>query len=240
MTTESKTETRDFKHPYMDHIDQIFETEITEEYLKCYPSAKRQVPMISGDFLERYRRRLTRSYAWSILNDEAIEAIASYRRIVSVGAANGYNERLIADRCERNAQDGEGYDYEVQAFDIAPPDINENKYSEGSWYPVTRCNDGSHCVAIALSNPDVTLFMSWPSYAEEWPTETLIGHRRRGGQTFIMVGEGEGGCTGSDSLFDELRDHWDCIEEINILQWEGMNDYVAIYTRKSFTDEPTS
>ena len=52
------------------------------------------------------------------------------------------------------------------------------------------------------------------------------------GDTFIYVGEGPDGCTGSDRLFDLLKREWNEIECIEHLNWNKIYSFIAIYQRK--------
>jgi hypothetical protein len=54
------------------------------------------------------------------------------------------------------------------------------------------------------------------------------------GDTFILIGEGEDGCTGSKNLFDLLERKWTLIDSDVIYHpnWPGIHSCVQIYVRK--------
>jgi len=52
------------------------------------------------------------------------------------------------------------------------------------------------------------------------------------GNTFILIGEGEDGCTGSKNLFDLLEREWIDSDIIYHPNWHGIHSCVQIYVRK--------
>jgi hypothetical protein len=79
--------------------------------------------------------------------------------------------------------------------------------------------------------PNTCLFMSWPKLDCEDVTKAVTKYRNKGGKKIIFIGEGYDGCTGCKSLWkEELDEYWKEEEYIMIPQWDGLNDYVQIYT----------
>ena len=160
------------------------------------------------------RTNLVKEFAWAVPNDEAIQAIIGCGPIVEIGAGKGYWASLIVEA---------GGD--VEAYDMYESDINfytdkDEPYlfvSQGSHEKVDRHNDRA-------------LFLCWPCYDKGWAAETLALY---GGDTFIYVGEGFGGCTGDDVFHTALEKEWDEVRSVRIPQWAGIHDDLRIYKRKS-------
>lgn len=168
-----------------------------------------------GDQLET-RRACIRKYGFAIPNEEALAAICKLSPIVEVGAGTGYWAMLLRER---------GCD--VLAFDNAVPETgkaDQNEYGfNGTWTEVLHGDE-----QIAAKYPRRTLMLCWPPYNTPMAAATLDAYQ---GRTLVYIGEGEGGCNASDEFFEELRDYWTEVATIDIPQWFGINDYLAIYQR---------
>lgn len=52
------------------------------------------------------------------------------------------------------------------------------------------------------------------------------------GNTFIHIGEGPGGCTGSDRMWCELQKNWTLTHSIDHPNWRKIYSYIQVYERK--------
>ncbi len=169
------------------------------------------------DFVKAHeaRRKLTSLYSWAIPDEAALKTIAEYSPIVEMGAGTGYWASLLVQM---------GVD--IIYYDIVPPnEKSNNRYRHATTYH--KVEEGGPFEVVAHS--DRTLFLCWPPYDTSMAYDCLINYQ---GNTLIFIGEGDGGCTGDNSFFEELEAHWEMVKEIDIPQWDGLHDYMTIYTRK--------
>ena len=52
------------------------------------------------------------------------------------------------------------------------------------------------------------------------------------GDTFIHIGEGDGGCTGSARMWCELSKNWRMVKSFDHPNWNRVNSFVQVYKRK--------
>jgi hypothetical protein len=77
--------------------------------------------------------------------------------------------------------------------------------------------------------PDRNVLCAWPGYGSSWLTELLSTFRP--GQHLLLIGEGYGGCTGDDALFETLET-WERVDNISpraIWSWYGIHDHLSIW-----------
>jgi hypothetical protein len=162
------------------------------------------------------RKCCIEKYGFAIPTPRVIEKIASYGRIIEVGAGTGYWAKLISEA---------GGD--IIALDKAPVETGENRYKfRQSWFPVQK--GGPHDLRC---HADRVLFLCWPSYSTPFGAECL---REYQGDTFLYVGEGPGGCCGDEDFWELLDKEWEgsCDSYISIPQWESIHDFFTAYRRK--------
>jgi hypothetical protein len=178
-------------------------------------------------------------YSWAIPNDAALRAIAQYspNGVVEIGAGGGYWAKMLRE-----------IGVSVIAYDPDPVG--------GSWHDGTRWSEvllGDHTSVIG--HTDRTLLLVWPSYNETWTDEVLDLYD---GDTVIYIGEGSGGCTGTDRMHQILGssgscwciDDCDCppkeagrfrqVDEVHIPQWAGLHDALTVYRRVASDAEAPS
>lgn len=155
------------------------------------------------------RRALVQKYAWAIPNEHALEVLAKHAPIVEIGAGNGYWARCLRER-----------GVTVQAYDKKP---YRNEYVCNRW---TAVAPGRARKAKQFS--DHTLFLCWPPYRESFAADCL---RLYQGDTVIVVGESDGGCTANAEFFDMLDKGFRHTDTIDIPRWFGINDYLRVYER---------
>lgn len=151
------------------------------------------------------RKKLARQYAWAIPCDAALSAIAAHSPLIEIGAGTGYWASLLAK-----------IGADVLAFDIAP--------ANAVWHKVER---GDH--QVISEHPGRTLFLCWPPHDEPMAYHCLAAYR---GKTLAFVGDGDGGCTACSNFFYELAAKFEHVQNVDIPQWDGIHDYLAIYKRK--------
>lgn len=163
-------------------------------------------PTMSHAFIER--DNLVRKYAWAIPNEEAINKIASFGKIVEIGAGTGYWASLIADAGA-----------EVTAFDIAPAGngVWKNPYDhEFSYYKMYQGTE-----EWAEIFPDHTLLLCWPPYEEPMAANALAYFT---GNRVVYIGEW-GGCTADPDFFSMIETSpndgatWRVVEQVSIPCW---------------------
>ena len=78
---------------------------------------------------------------------------------------------------------------------------------------------------------------SWPSYKCRELTKFLNKLKKLNiGFKIVYIGEGEGGCTGSDCLF-ELFDSLNRVKEIYNKTWNNIHDYMVFYERECVNED---
>jgi hypothetical protein len=170
---------------------------------------------------EFYKREyFVKNYGWSIPSQEAIEEIKSFvgnETVLEVGAGYGMWAKLMREA-----------GIKIVATDL--PFGNESDIYRPRKVRFTEIEEIDSEVAVQkyMYQP-YTLMMSWPPYAESMAAKTLKGFK---GNKLIFIGEGEGGCTGDDQLFNILRNEWTLVKEIDIPQWYGIHDYISLWQRK--------
>ena len=193
-----------YTNGYLDHLDVLLSMSVDDHFQ-----------------LWAQRKHFLGTYAFAILNREALEALRQHAPIVEIGAGNGYWAYEM-----RKA----GID--VQAYDSHPPHKRRNTYYGSHsgphqpvkvWTPVLRGR-----AQKAKHRPKHTLFLCWPPYNEPMANVALSSYT---GSTLIYVGEGAGGCTGDDAFFEQLEQHWRCDQVIPLPQWPGIHDRMEIYHR---------
>ena len=197
----------------------------SNEYLKAI-AEKKDSGFFDSDFVNPYKAReeLTQQFAWAIPTREAIAEIVircnqyKVQHIVSVGAGTGYWESLIAK---------DWGELRVHAYDTSPPsEEGENPYRHKvQHYPVKQGGPEK-----AAEHWDTSaLFLCWPPYDDPMAEEALEAFT---GKVVIYIGEGWGGCNGTDKFFSALREGWEEVSDVSLPQWYGIHDYMTIYRRK--------
>jgi hypothetical protein len=157
------------------------------------------------------RRALQRKYAWAIPNEAALAVLVESSPIIEIGAGTGYWAALASSR----------------GCDVVAVDENPGR---NNW-----CNHAPYFDVVKGSTEHVnrhrdrTLFLCWPPMTSM--ARSALGQYR--GQRVVFVGEGEGGCCADDDFFALLAKRYELARTVDIPQWWGLNDYMAIYERKN-------
>lgn len=180
------------------------------------------------------REDLVRRYAWAITDPLSVAFVAEHAPggIIEIGAGAGYWAWQLAQRGTA-----------VVAYDAAPPDTDENKYCQSldawrqhparrgpvlrpTYYPVLR---GSADMA-ARAPQGAALFLCWPPYQSSMAAEALAAYP---GDTVILIGEPDGGCTADEDFFKALGSGWDEVAEHDPVQFGGIHDYITVHRRRA-------
>lgn len=191
-------------------------------YCTCYECIP--VGSMESGRPEYHRRVLVRRYSFAVPSDEAIVAISGLKMsIMELGAGTGYWAWMLS-------QAG----VEVMAFDVLPPGIPETQNGYGfdkAFYDVFPCDGPEFLKACKFCN-EFALMLCWPDLNTSFAHDTLKVYQDRGGEAFIYIGEGPGGCTANDEFFELLAGDWSLDTEVDIPQWFGIHDYLEIYRLK--------
>lgn len=163
------------------------------------------------------RQNLCQAYAWSVPDERAIQLLLSSQPLVEIGAGTGYWAGLV-----KNA----GGD--IVAFDVAPVPSKANQWHMTAGKQFCDVQPGDETAVRRFG--DRTLFLSWPPNTNRCAYNTL---RLFKGKRFIYVGEGEGGCTGTQEFHDLLKKEWNLVKRQDIPQWPGVYDQLSVYERKA-------
>ena len=173
------------------------------------------------------RESLVHMFSWAIPDSKALSLIAEVGPLIEIGAGKGYWAHLLSKQ---------GVD--IKAFDSHVPYAFAHSWHENlgdvlkslqayfpleNWFPVQEGNSNA-----IKENPDRTLFLCWPPYDDSMAANCLDAYK---GKTLIMVGEGEGGCTGDDEFWLKITEGWQRTLRYSIPTWPGIHDQLSIYSR---------
>lgn len=162
--------------------------------------------------LYRDRREVIRQYGFALPCHEAISALKKLSPILEVGAGAGTWAAIL----------------KMNGVDIIATDRNFNTdygFHAGRHYPVTRMSADN----AIHRRPDRNVLMIWPCYQDEWSTRAV--RLIKPGKHLALIGEGAGGCTGTDNLFNHLDKYYRHKKTIRIPCWYGIHDRLDIYQR---------
>lgn len=164
------------------------------------------------------RREVIDRYAWSVTDPLALAFVVEHigPRALDPLAGTGYWGYLL-----RQA----GVD--VASSDLYPPDLVKNRYHpSGITHSPVLQRDAVE--AVTVLGEDRTLFLSWVPYEDPIGAKVLLAYT---GCRVILVGESWGGCCGDDALFEELETNWVEVATHRPVQFLGIRDDIAVYTR---------
>jgi hypothetical protein len=162
------------------------------------------------------RREACCMYAWAVPCEETLAVLTAHAPIIEIGAGTGYWAKILRDR-----------NVDVAAYDINPPEKGkkDNDFHADTLCWTTVAQGGPEAVE---QHPNSTLFLCWP-YMDSTAYNCL---KRYQGATVVYIGEGEGGCTASDSFFHLLDKQWEEVQSITCPQWYGVHDWLTVHRRK--------
>lgn len=152
------------------------------------------------------RSTLVERYGWAVPNESAITYLTNFDNLIEVGAGSGYWAYII-----------ESAGGSVDAYDIDPPGANENEY-------VNVEKSDVRSMEVIENSP---VLMVWPPCHNKM-SEYVLTHEP---SHVLYVGEGAGGCTGTDEFHHTLSKKYGLIETIEIPSFDGVNDNLYHYAR---------
>ena len=191
----------------------------------------------AGDIaLVAHRYKLIRKYAFAIPNLEALSAISEYKKIIEIGCGTAYWAYLLRGL----------FNVDIIAMDAYPIQLGINPYfspaekilaSEDRCYIIEQSKAYIDDVIfptkamVEFTATTRALFICWPSFADDWGFEWLKYYYEKGGKTLIYIGEGIGGCTGTDEFHNFIDTHFKEIKHIGLQRYEGIHDSLTIFER---------
>jgi hypothetical protein len=160
------------------------------------------------------RRAFVRRWGFSIPCAEAIAALRGLAPIVEIGAGSGYWTALL------NAA---GHD--AIATDVEPAGGVVSEFSVGRHAALERLG----APEAVRRYPDRDVFCSWPSEGDDWALRAAVAIQP--GRAFALIGDGRGGCVGTESLFDFLDAAFEMDTVVELPQFPRIYDRLSIYRR---------
>jgi hypothetical protein len=159
-------------------------------------------------------------YAWTVTDPESVSFVALHCHrdgLVDPMAGTGYWGYLLAQ-----------LGVEVSSYDLNPPRDGDNHWHKegGHWADVEQM-DG---VESVRKHPDRVLFLAWPPYSSSVGEEIVRAYE---GLKVIFIGEGSGGCTGDEELYELLDSEWREVANHTPVQWYGLHDVIRVYERRT-------
>ena len=165
------------------------------------------------DIFNRDRSNFVQQYAWSIPNEDALEAIMRFGdgdHIEEHMAGSGYWGYLLQQLTHQRVRSFE-LQKKTYKFSEEYKDIEVHNAEDG---PVRN---------------DTLVFLSWPPMSN---SAAKLIQKMAPEQKLVYIGEGWGGCNAEDSFFEELEKNFDKVQEIDIQRFQGLNDYMHFYIKK--------
>lgn len=163
------------------------------------------------------RDAFTRRFGFAVPCLEAVQAIRAHagasRRVLDPLAGSGYWARVLADA---------GCDV------IATDDLSWHRPWTAFHFPVGK-QDALE--SIREVGEGRLVLLCWATYSD--PIGARCLRALASGQVVAVVGEGRGGCTGDDEMFDVLEQDFEDLEDcVEIPQFWGLHDYLRIARKK--------
>lgn len=182
------------------------------------------------------RYELIRKYAFAIPNLEALSAIAEYKKIIEIGCGTAYWAYLLRELFDVDIIAMDAYPIQLGINPYFSPAVRNTKEEKGFYLVEQRSAYIDDVIfpteaMIELTAPTRALFLCWPSYADDWAFVWLERYYEKGGRTVIYIGEGHGGCTGTDEFHNFLDKHYEEIKHVRLEQYEGIHDSLTIFER---------
>jgi len=163
------------------------------------------------------RTPFVKMYSWTITDPRSIEFVrtVAYHGIVDPMAGTGYWAYVLGQ-----------VDVDVVCYDEALPE--ENHYHKGAepWVDIEQLD----AALAVVKHPDRALLLAWPPYSEDVGVRAINAYK---GDRIVYIGEGHGGCTGSDAMHQILDEEWRQLAEHTPVQWWGLHDRITVYERRS-------
>lgn len=171
------------------------------------------------------RREVTSQYAWTVTAPATLDFVRQHctKRVVDPLAGTGYWGYLLAQCAIR-----------VISSDVCPPNKNSTLnawHQNASTFVDVRRAEGA--VTAQMSVESDTLLLSWPPFADSTGFDVVSAFA---GNRLIFIGEGAGGCTGDDAMWELLGAEWTERDWHQPVQFDGIHDYVWAFDRNRPSD----
>lgn len=167
------------------------------------------------DALKLVRLAFARSWGFAIPCAEMVEALRPLSPLVELGAGTGYLTALL-NTC---------------GLDVLATDVLETGAAGFRYVP------GSHAPLVTVSGPDAVLrypernvLCSWPTEGRSWALEAALNIAA--GRSFCLIAEPTGGKTATPEFYGFLAGAFDLVAEVQIPQFVGCHDFLAVYRRR--------
>jgi hypothetical protein len=154
-------------------------------------------------------------YTWTVTDPATVEFVAEHStgRMVDPLAGTGYWAYLLGQL---------GVD--VVCSDLQP-ETNHWHAGYRLHVPVAKMQG----VYAAGLHSDRALLLSWPPYSNSSGHDVVQAYK---GDRVVYIGEGHGGCCGSDELHELFESEWVEVADHRPVQWWGIHDWVTVYDRR--------
>ena len=176
-------------------------------------------PRVDDVYPGEHRQQYIEKFGYAIINSASIEFIRPYQPLVEVGAGSGYWAFELSEK---------GVDVVATDPHLSHPFWD---HPAQKWVGVEQLD----ALQAIEKYPNRNLLICWPNVDEEWATEALQSFQ---GEFVIYVGEGPGGSTGSDRMFQLLADWYEEVNRLKIPTFCGGEDRLVVYHCKAWTRNP--
>lgn len=175
------------------------------EYLEKFESIRN----LSNTKVFNEREKLTKKYSFAIPSEKALQTIAKYGSILEIGAGTGYWASLLKD----------------MNVDIVATDLGRSYGFETFYTDIERLS----AIDAIKNHPQRNILSCWACYDQKWVYDALM---ESSCNYWIVIGEGQGGCTACDEFFNELEKTFEEVERVYIPNWTMIHDYLTVWKRK--------
>lgn len=164
------------------------------------------------------RRDTTKKYAWTFPCKEYIEMIKKHmipsEPLYDLMAGTGFVAKILRK-----------HGINVKTYD---KDITNNEYGHKPTFDPDIEERDAADVSKEFKNP-VNILLSWIPYDD--PIGEVIVKNLPVGSMLFLVGEGSGGATGTDALWDILKEKFEKIDNLYIPQWHFIHDRIQTFQK---------
>lgn len=149
-------------------------------------------------------------YGFALWSNKASEVVKKYNApILALGSGNAYIEAIL----EKNGVN-------IISTDVTPHEWEKN-------HTIVETLEAKDAIT---KYPNRAIFCSWTTYDADWLYQAIKDVPK--GTLIFYIGEGDGGCVGDDKLHSFFNNQCKMLEWVDIPQWEGIRDFLAVLKRK--------
>lgn len=191
----------------------------------------KKVISLSRDFstgiylkLFEFRHWYCANVSWSIITTELLtqlKEVVKDKKVLDAGCGVGYLTSLLRKEknCDLTAIDNKTYNH-IHQKDIDKEIINGNYLD------------------LPIEDFDIVI-LSWPVMdSSENPNDLQLLKRMKSNSILIYIGEGSGGCTGSENFHDYIYEYLNIHNSVEMfngtfISFEGIYDSISIYQKSN-------